>query len=87
MNVLDAGPAEVRESGEPMRDGYHIMFEVPIFDWGDAKVAKAELFYQQAEQRFRETAVNARSEVRLARSSRMISATLVASDGTAPVRG
>ncbi len=66
VNVLEAGPVQVRDRGEPIRDGYHVMFEIPIFDWGDAKVAKAELLYEQARERFREAAIGARSEVRLA---------------------
>ena len=66
INVLEAGPVRVREANEPTRNGYHIMFEIPIFDWGDARVAKAQLLYEQASARFRETAINARSEVRLA---------------------
>ena len=66
INALEVGPAQVRESGEPIRDGYHITFEIPIFDWGGARVAKAELLYQQASQRFREAAIAARSDMRLA---------------------
>ena len=42
------------------------MFEIPIFDWGDARIAKSEHLYTQASERFREAAINARSEVRLA---------------------
>jgi outer membrane protein TolC len=37
---------------------------LPIFDWGDARVAKAESLYRQALARTGEIAVNARSEVR-----------------------
>ena len=66
VNVLQAGPARVRESGEAARTGYHILFEIPVFDWGDARIAKSEHLYTQASERFRETAVSARSELRLA---------------------
>ena len=66
INVLEGGPVRVREGNEPIRNGYHILFEIPVFDWGDARVAKAELLYEQASERFREAAINARSEVRLA---------------------
>ena len=66
VNVLEAGPARVREAGEPARNGYHIMFEIPVFDWGDARIAKSEHLYTQARERFREAAIGARSEVRLA---------------------
>ena len=66
VNVLEAGPVRVREAGEGARTGYHVMFEIPIFDWGDARVAKAEHLYTQASERYRESAINARSEVRVA---------------------
>ncbi len=39
-------------------------FEIPIFDWGTARVAKAEATYMQAVNLAAEAAVNARSEVR-----------------------
>ncbi|HEX7951685.1 MAG TPA: TolC family protein, partial [Burkholderiales bacterium] len=35
-----------------------------LFDWGDARVAKAQAIYMQSVNRVAETAVNARSEVR-----------------------
>ena len=38
--------------------------ELPLFDWGSARVARAENVYMQAVHRAAETAVNARSEVR-----------------------
>ena len=37
---------------------------MPIFDWGTARVAKAEAIYMQSVNRAAETAINARSEVR-----------------------
>ena len=46
------------------KKGYEISFELPIFDWGTARVAKAEAIYMQAVERTAEMAVNARSEVR-----------------------
>lgn len=66
INVLEVGPARVlegtRDSG--YKKGYEISFELPIFDWGGAKVAKAEAIYMQAVERAGEAATNARSEVR-----------------------
>jgi outer membrane protein TolC len=66
INVLEVGPARVlegtRDSG--YKKGYEISFELPIFDWGSAKVAKAEAIYMQAVERGAEAATNARSEVR-----------------------
>jgi outer membrane protein TolC len=66
VNVLEAGPARVSEAGEAAQNGYHIMFEIPVFDWGDARIAKSEHLYTQASERFREAAIGARSEVRVA---------------------
>ena len=63
INVLDLGVAQVREPHAIM-NGYDIRFEIPIFDWGQARVARAEAVYLQAASRTAEIAVNARSEVR-----------------------
>ena len=65
VNVLEVGV--IRNSfndGAPPQRGYEIGFQIPLFDWGDARVAKAEQIYLQAVERTAETAVNARSEVR-----------------------
>ena len=64
INVLELGPAQIRGTGEPVRNGYQISLEVPIFDWGGARIARAEAIYMQSVNRLAETAVNARSEVR-----------------------
>ena len=64
INVLELGPAQVRGAGEPVRNGYQISLEVPLFDWGGARIARAEAVYMQSVNRLAETAVNARSEVR-----------------------
>ena len=66
INVLEAGPAQVRERGEAVRDGYEVSLEIPVFDWGGARVAKAEAIYMQAVEQLRATAINARSQVRQA---------------------
>ena len=66
INVLEVGPAQVRERGETVRNGYEISLEIPIFDFGGVKVARAEGLYMQAVERLRAIAVNARSEVRSA---------------------
>ena len=64
VNVLELGPAEVREGSAAVKRGYEISVELPIFDWGGARVAKAETIYLQALNRAAEVAINARSEVR-----------------------
>ncbi|MGH6623185.1 MAG: TolC family protein, partial [Burkholderiaceae bacterium] len=50
----------------PNQRGYEIAIEIPLFDFGSARVAQAEAIYGQAVNRMAETAVNARSEVRQA---------------------
>ena len=47
-----------------MQRGYEISFELPLFDWGQSRVAAAESRYRQALERARKTAIDARSEVR-----------------------
>ena len=64
VNVFEAGPTQVRERGEAKRDGYEVSLEIPIFDWGDARVARAEALVSQATNRLRATAIDARSEAR-----------------------
>ena len=51
-------------SGEPRANGYEIEFELPLFDFGSTRMARAEATYMQAVNRTAEVAVNARSEVR-----------------------
>ena len=71
INALEFGPARVLEGqkSEPYKRGYELSLELPLFDWGTAKVAKAEAVYMQAVYRAAETAINARSEVREAYTS------------------
>lgn len=69
INVLDLGPAATKEDPEPWKRGFEVSLQLPIFDWGGARVARAEAVYMQAVHRVAETAVNARSEVREACSA------------------
>ena len=64
INVLEVGALRNSYNDAPTQRGYTISVELPLFDWGDARVAKAEAIYMQAINRAAETAVNARSEVR-----------------------
>ena len=64
VNVLELGPASTKEDPEPWKRGFEISLQIPIFDWGGARVAKAEAIYMQSVHRVAETAINARSEVR-----------------------
>ncbi len=44
--------------------GYEISLELPLFDWGDVRQARARAMLQQATLRAAQTAIEARSEVR-----------------------
>jgi outer membrane protein TolC len=66
VNVLDLGVIRNSSNEAPPQRGYEIEFSIPLFDWGGARVAKAEAIYMQSVQRLREVAINARAEVRAA---------------------
>lgn len=69
INVLHAGYANKSETGEPRANGYEIELELPIFNWGRSRTAKAEAIYMQSVNRTAEAAIRARSEVREAYSA------------------
>jgi outer membrane protein TolC len=62
INVLDLG--YVRNTGVSTSRGYELTLELPLFDWGGARVARAEGIYMQSVNRVAEAAANARSEAR-----------------------
>lgn len=64
INVLEAGYANKSQTGETRRNGYEIQLELPLFDFGATRTARAEATYMQAVHRTAEVAVNAQSEVR-----------------------
>jgi len=64
INVFDAGYANKSETGKPRENGYEISLELPIFDWGGARTARAEATYMQSVHRTADAAIRARSEVR-----------------------
>ena len=64
INVLELGIVRDSSNQAPPRRGWEISVELPLFDWGDARVARAEAVYMQSVHRAAETAINARSEVR-----------------------
>ena len=64
VNALDLGAVSQGETGRPSAHGYELTIELPLFDWGGARTAKAEAIYLQAVQRVAQTAVTARSEAR-----------------------
>lgn len=71
INVLEIGPARVLEGprSSGYKNGVDISFELPLFDWGGARVIRAEAIYMQSVNRTAQMAVNAQSEVREAYSN------------------
>jgi len=64
INVLELGVMRNGSNEAPTQRGWEVSFELPLFDWSGARVAKAEAVYMQSVNRTAEAAVNARSEVR-----------------------
>ncbi len=64
VNLLEMGPARIREDDHAWMKGYEIELSIPLFDWGGAKVAKAQALYMEAASRAAQVAVDARSDVR-----------------------
>ena len=64
VNVLDAGYLNNSYSDQPRQTGAEVQLLLPVFDWGDARSARAEALYLQALGRTRDLAVRARSQAR-----------------------
>jgi len=64
INALDVGYQNNFTTSDGHEQGYEISVEIPVFDWGGSKVARAEAIYMQSVNRVAEAAINARSEVR-----------------------
>ncbi|WP_230182437.1 TolC family protein [Aquabacterium sp. CECT 9606] len=65
INVLEVGATRNSFSDSPTTErGYDISLEIPLFDWGGARVAKAEAVYMQSVNQLAQAAIEARSEVR-----------------------
>ncbi|MDO9092728.1 MAG: TolC family protein [Rubrivivax sp.] len=64
VNVLELGLARNSSNEAPTQRSWEIGFELPLFDWSGARVARAQAVYMQTLHRAAETAINARSEVR-----------------------
>lgn len=71
INVLEIGPARVLEGrrSDDYKNGVDISFELPLFDWSGARVARAEAIYMQSVNRTAQIAINAQSEIREAYNS------------------
>lgn len=68
VNVLDTAYRNNSATGSPSERGYEISLEVPLFDWGTARVAGAQARYRQSVDRLADTAVAARADVRTRRA-------------------
>ncbi len=64
VNVLEVGYQNSSQSGDERANGYEVELSLPLFDWGSARVRRAEATYLRALQRTADVAVQARSEVR-----------------------
>jgi outer membrane protein TolC len=64
VSMLDFGIIHNSETGQPRQRGWEIELGIPIFDFGQARSARAERLYMQAVNRTGEAAIQARSEVR-----------------------
>ena len=64
VNVLDVGYQNRSQRSRPRDNGYQLDLELPLFDFGSVRTARAEATYMQSVNRTAEVAVNARSEVR-----------------------
>ena len=69
VSLLEFGLHNNSETGRENQRGWEIEIGIPLFDWGDARIARAERLYMQSVSRTVETAVQARSEVREAYSA------------------
>lgn len=65
-NVLELGPATVLEGPRDAesKKGIELSFELPIFDWGQARLKQAKARYQQFLLHAKALAINAASEIR-----------------------
>ncbi|GAB4560596.1 MAG: TolC family protein [Rhizobacter sp.] len=64
INVLELGLVRNSSNEAPTQRGWELSFELPLFDWSGARVARSEAVYMQSVHRAAEAAINARSEVR-----------------------
>jgi outer membrane protein TolC len=64
VNVLHLGYERSTSNEAPRKTGYEVELELPLFDWGQARNARAEAIYRQAVHRVADAAIRAQSEVR-----------------------
>ncbi|HJS38809.1 MAG TPA: TolC family protein [Burkholderiales bacterium] len=64
VSLIEVGALRNSETGQEDQRGWELELRIPIFDFGGARVARAEHQYLQAVNRATDAAVRARSEVR-----------------------
>jgi len=64
INVAEVGYVNQSKPGEARQNGYEISVELPLFDQGDSRLARAEAVYWQRVQNVARVVVDARSQVR-----------------------
>ncbi|MGM9488037.1 TolC family protein [Ideonella sp. YS5] len=64
VNALELGYQNRSETGSPTARGYEISLELPLFDFGSVRTARAEATYLQAVHHAADVALIAQSEVR-----------------------
>jgi outer membrane protein TolC len=69
VNALEVGRARTKEDDDPFAYGWEFRIEIPLFDFGTARVARAEALYLQAVSRVAQAAIDAESELRAAYSA------------------
>ena len=69
VSLLEFGLHNNSETGKENQRGWEIEIGIPIFDFGDARMARAERLYMQSVNHTAEAAIQARSEVREAYSA------------------
>lgn len=64
INLLDLSYLHNNAASGERATGYEVELQIPLFDWGGARLAKAEAQYMQAVRRASSSAIDARSQVR-----------------------
>ena len=69
VNQLHAGVTAQRSTGEPRRNGVELEVELPLFDAGSTRLARAESAQRQAQHLLAQAEIDARAEVREAHAA------------------
>lgn len=69
VNQLHAGVVTTSGTGEPRRNGVELEVELPLFDAGSSRLARAEAVQRQAQALHEQWTLDARSEVREAHAA------------------